>query len=177
MIDLRLTPSYMLIIFFNALILPYLGSGPYWKWKVGLESDGCWNYWWANIFYVNNYVRPEKTVIFHSIRIYFSSFFFFLIVFFYFSVYVPIVVRFGWLSFVHHCTARDLHFLAIATEIRLSVSFGRYTRRLRYTVCVHVRLWRATTVQRSPIVSINFCWIHIHRYILIFAFLSSEKDD
>ncbi|XP_043289880.1 nose resistant to fluoxetine protein 6-like [Venturia canescens] len=63
---IRLTPSYILIIFFNALILPYLGSGPYWEWKVGLERDACWNNWWANILYINNYIDPEHACMFQS---------------------------------------------------------------------------------------------------------------
>ncbi|XP_008552670.1 nose resistant to fluoxetine protein 6 [Microplitis demolitor] len=63
---LRLTPSYLLLIMFVALILPHLGSGPYWSSKIGLESESCSNNWWTNILYINNYVYTDKMCMFQS---------------------------------------------------------------------------------------------------------------
>ncbi|XP_024944250.1 nose resistant to fluoxetine protein 6 isoform X2 [Cephus cinctus] len=63
---LRLTPSYMLVVFFNALILPHLGTGPYWEVKIGKESQSCRSNWWTNLLYVNNYVNPQNFCMFQA---------------------------------------------------------------------------------------------------------------
>ncbi|CAD6244916.1 GSCOCG00013530001-RA-CDS [Cotesia congregata] len=63
---IRLTPPYAVLIMFIALILPHLGSGPYWSLKVGLESESCSNNWWANLLYINNYVNTDKLCMFQS---------------------------------------------------------------------------------------------------------------
>ncbi|XP_046423522.1 nose resistant to fluoxetine protein 6-like [Neodiprion fabricii] len=63
---LRLTPLYMLVVLFNATLMPMMGSGPYWEVRVGFESDNCAKNWWANLLYVNNYVRPEEMCMFQS---------------------------------------------------------------------------------------------------------------
>ncbi|XP_074114506.1 nose resistant to fluoxetine protein 6-like isoform X2 [Cotesia typhae] len=63
---IRLTPPYAVLIMFIALILPHLGSGPYWSLKVGLESESCSNNWWANLLYINNYVNTNKLCMFQS---------------------------------------------------------------------------------------------------------------
>ncbi|XP_015121190.1 nose resistant to fluoxetine protein 6 [Diachasma alloeum] len=63
---IRLTPSYVAIIAFIALILPHLSTGPYWSHKIGLESEGCAANWWTNILYINNYVNTEKMCMFQS---------------------------------------------------------------------------------------------------------------
>ncbi|XP_066586276.1 nose resistant to fluoxetine protein 6-like [Prorops nasuta] len=62
----RLTPLYMIIIFFHSLILPHLGTGPLWKYRVGIEHDNCGKNWWASMLYVNNYVRNEELCMFQS---------------------------------------------------------------------------------------------------------------
>ncbi|XP_034938093.1 nose resistant to fluoxetine protein 6-like [Chelonus insularis] len=62
----RLTPSYLILIMFITLILPHLGSGPYWNYKIGFESEACASSWWANILYINNYVNTDKLCMFQS---------------------------------------------------------------------------------------------------------------
>ncbi|KAK0072799.1 hypothetical protein PV325_010777 [Microctonus aethiopoides] len=56
----RFTPSYLVVIFFIALILPHVGFGPYWDYKIGLDSGNCADNWWANVLYINNYVNTNK---------------------------------------------------------------------------------------------------------------------
>ncbi|CAG5014941.1 unnamed protein product [Parnassius apollo] len=62
----RLTPANALVILFTATWLRYLGSGPLWKLYVsGVVSD-CRQYWWAHIFYINNYVPDDKACAVHT---------------------------------------------------------------------------------------------------------------
>ncbi|XP_012257252.2 nose resistant to fluoxetine protein 6-like [Athalia rosae] len=63
---LRLTPLYMLVVFFNVTLLPLAGSGPYWEARIGLDRDNCAKNWWTNLLYINNYVNPEESCIFQS---------------------------------------------------------------------------------------------------------------
>ncbi|KAK0074969.1 hypothetical protein PV325_007579, partial [Microctonus aethiopoides] len=64
---LRFTPSYAVVIFFIALILPHLGAGPDWDYKIAsLESSNCADNWWTNLLYINNYVNTNKLCMFQS---------------------------------------------------------------------------------------------------------------
>ncbi|XP_046630291.1 nose resistant to fluoxetine protein 6-like isoform X1 [Neodiprion virginianus] len=63
---LRLTPLYMLVVLFNATLMPMMGSGPYWESRVGFERDNCVKNWWTNLLYINNYVRPNEMCMFQS---------------------------------------------------------------------------------------------------------------
>ncbi|XP_046606179.1 nose resistant to fluoxetine protein 6-like [Neodiprion virginianus] len=63
---LRLTPLYMLVVLFNATVMPMMGSGPYWEARVGFERDNCAKNWWTNLLYINNYVHPNKMCMFQS---------------------------------------------------------------------------------------------------------------
>nr|XP_032520058.1 nose resistant to fluoxetine protein 6-like isoform X1 [Danaus plexippus plexippus]XP_032520060.1 nose resistant to fluoxetine protein 6-like isoform X3 [Danaus plexippus plexippus] len=56
---IRLTPPYALVIATIATWMRHIGSGPLWKLVVISESNYCRNYWWANIFYFNNYVYQD----------------------------------------------------------------------------------------------------------------------
>lgn len=59
----RLTPVYMMILWFNASVLPYLGYGPFWNHgspsssdgKIEYQTDVCARNWWTNLFYINNF--------------------------------------------------------------------------------------------------------------------------
>ncbi|XP_019887199.1 nose resistant to fluoxetine protein 6 [Ooceraea biroi] len=62
----RLTPSYMTVIFFHAWILPFLGSGPFWKHEIEKESIRCATNWWTNLLYINNYVKSTEMCMFQS---------------------------------------------------------------------------------------------------------------
>ena len=59
---LRITPVYMLVVFFYGYILEHLGNGPYWATRVGREAERCRENWWTNFFYINNYVNTDKLV-------------------------------------------------------------------------------------------------------------------
>ncbi|XP_033118021.1 nose resistant to fluoxetine protein 6-like [Anneissia japonica] len=59
---LRLTPVYMLVIFFFATLTPYLATGPIYSIVFdpnpapGIENQltYCQDYWWTNLLYINN---------------------------------------------------------------------------------------------------------------------------
>ncbi|XP_052743927.1 nose resistant to fluoxetine protein 6-like [Bicyclus anynana] len=53
---IRLTPSYALVIATISTWMRYMGSGPMWDLIVVSEANYCRHYWWANIFYFNNYI-------------------------------------------------------------------------------------------------------------------------
>ncbi|CAH0724134.1 unnamed protein product, partial [Brenthis ino] len=53
---IRLTPTYALVLATISTWMRHLGSGPLWDLVVTSESNFCRQYWWANIFYFNNYL-------------------------------------------------------------------------------------------------------------------------
>ncbi|XP_066933870.1 nose resistant to fluoxetine protein 6-like [Clytia hemisphaerica] len=53
---IRLTPSYLYLIFFVTYLYPYFGSGP--TWRGSPEAEHCSSYWWTNILYINN-IYPD----------------------------------------------------------------------------------------------------------------------
>ena len=64
----RITPPYMLVVMFSGLLTPYLGVGPNYPTKNGLDP-GCRKYWWLNFFYINNFnTDNEKRVIYKILR-------------------------------------------------------------------------------------------------------------
>jgi hypothetical protein len=58
----RLTPSYMVVIFFYCTLMSRIGDGPLWDSKIKLEQERCQKSWWTNLLYVNNYVKTEHMV-------------------------------------------------------------------------------------------------------------------
>ncbi|XP_022204281.2 nose resistant to fluoxetine protein 6 [Nilaparvata lugens] len=56
----RIMPVYAFMIGLYAFILAYLGNGPLWNLKVGLESANCRENWWLNLLFLNNYFNTEK---------------------------------------------------------------------------------------------------------------------
>ncbi|KAK7497006.1 hypothetical protein BaRGS_00011742 [Batillaria attramentaria] len=52
----RLTPVYMMVIFFNTALQPYLGSGPFWPDRDG-SRKACEESWWTNMLYINNFAH------------------------------------------------------------------------------------------------------------------------
>ncbi|KAG8230515.1 hypothetical protein J437_LFUL010035 [Ladona fulva] len=63
---LRLTPVYIIVVFFHATLFHKIGSGPLWESKIGMERDRCISSWWTNLLYVNNYVNADKMCMFQS---------------------------------------------------------------------------------------------------------------
>lgn len=63
---IRLTPAYLAIIALYSTILPRMGSGPLWNYRIGLEQERCLSSWWANLLYINNYVGTDKLCMFQS---------------------------------------------------------------------------------------------------------------
>ena len=51
----RISSLYYLFIFVAIKVIPKLGSGPVYNWRL-LSYDTCQQYWWTNILYINNIV-------------------------------------------------------------------------------------------------------------------------
>ncbi|CAH2089103.1 unnamed protein product [Euphydryas editha] len=58
---IRLTPPYALIIATISTWMRHIGDGPLWPMVVTSEANICRQYWWANIFYFNNYIYSDDT--------------------------------------------------------------------------------------------------------------------
>ncbi|KAF4533050.1 hypothetical protein B566_EDAN002613, partial [Ephemera danica] len=63
---LRLTPVYAIVLGVYATLFKYMGSGPIWATKVGVEVERCQENWWTNLLYVNNYINTEHMCMFQS---------------------------------------------------------------------------------------------------------------
>ncbi|CAG5019920.1 unnamed protein product [Parnassius apollo] len=57
---LRLTPTYALILATISTLMRHIGSGPMWDLVVTSESNACRQYWWAHVFYIQNYIYDDK---------------------------------------------------------------------------------------------------------------------
>nr|XP_026492747.1 nose resistant to fluoxetine protein 6-like [Vanessa tameamea] len=55
----RLTPAYALVIATISTWMRHIGDGPLWQMIVTSEANYCRQYWWANIFYFNNYIYSD----------------------------------------------------------------------------------------------------------------------
>ena len=62
---LRLTPAYASIIGLS-ILMPALGSGPYWAETVGQLGPACRANWWLNMLYLNNFLETDKLCLIHS---------------------------------------------------------------------------------------------------------------
>lgn len=52
---LRITPLFLFVTFLFWSLQKYLGSGPVW-YSGDLSNDDCYDYWWTNLTYTNNFV-------------------------------------------------------------------------------------------------------------------------
>lgn len=62
---LRLTPAYLATVG-AAIILPALGSGPFWPESAGSVDLACRKNWLFNLSYTNNFVHTDKLCLIHS---------------------------------------------------------------------------------------------------------------
>lgn len=56
-------PTFGLLILFIIYILPHLGEGPLWDFRILKEVENCKENWWTNILAINNLVNPERQVV------------------------------------------------------------------------------------------------------------------
>ncbi|EEB13843.1 conserved hypothetical protein [Pediculus humanus corporis] len=61
-----IVPVYLLMIFFYAHVFEHVGSGPFWKIKIGKEAERCRKNWWINFFFLNNYLYTDSLCMFQS---------------------------------------------------------------------------------------------------------------
>ncbi|XP_061720714.1 nose resistant to fluoxetine protein 6-like isoform X2 [Cydia pomonella] len=57
---LRLTPVMALVLFTVMTINRHLADGPQWDLVVTNEAEACWQYWWAHLLYINNYIYDNS---------------------------------------------------------------------------------------------------------------------
>ncbi|CAF1371828.1 unnamed protein product [Adineta steineri] len=57
---LRLTPAFMLVVLVSFNLTPYFGRGPFFPSIHGFEPNGCSQYWWTNMLYLNNLIKPQE---------------------------------------------------------------------------------------------------------------------
>lgn len=62
---LRLTPPYLAIISLT-FVFPLLSSGPVWRETTEPIVEACYESWWTNLLYINNFVQTEKLCLMHS---------------------------------------------------------------------------------------------------------------
>ena len=51
----RIAPVYYLVIFLAIKVVPKLGSGPVYNWRL-MAYDICQQYWWTNVVFINNFI-------------------------------------------------------------------------------------------------------------------------
>lgn len=62
---LRLTPTYLTVIGLT-ILLPSLGSGPFWLESINQMGFNCRKRWWHNILYINNFLETDRLCLIHS---------------------------------------------------------------------------------------------------------------
>ncbi len=59
---IRLTPTFILVMFVSIYLTPYFGSGPIYPSQQGFESGQCTSnhYWWTAFLYIGNIIKAEN---------------------------------------------------------------------------------------------------------------------
>ncbi|CAF0901816.1 unnamed protein product [Adineta steineri] len=58
---IRLTPTFIIIMFMSIYLTPYFGYGPAYPSQQGFESEECRKYyWWTAFFYIGNLIKPQN---------------------------------------------------------------------------------------------------------------------
>uniref|UniRef100_A0A1A9VM92 Acyltransferase 3 domain-containing protein n=1 Tax=Glossina austeni TaxID=7395 RepID=A0A1A9VM92_GLOAU len=57
---LRIVPSLMILILFNGFLLSHMGDGPFWRHITEAEHVFCREYWWQNLFMINNFLLKQS---------------------------------------------------------------------------------------------------------------------
>ena len=59
---IRITPTFILVMFVSIYLTPYFGSGPVYLSQQGFESEQCRSnhYWWTAFLYIGNLVKAEN---------------------------------------------------------------------------------------------------------------------
>ncbi|XP_076346879.1 nose resistant to fluoxetine protein 6-like isoform X1 [Tachypleus tridentatus] len=55
----RLTPVYMMVLAFDAVLWKHLSSGPFWS-EDGYDGEKCKKNWWYNLLYINNFNKQGE---------------------------------------------------------------------------------------------------------------------
>ncbi|XP_068628049.1 nose resistant to fluoxetine protein 6-like [Battus philenor] len=123
---IRVTPAYAVVILFYMTWLPKIGEGPLWKDRMLLEQERCMEAWWANILYINNYIKTDHICMFQSWYLAVDTQLFFVAPIFIYSLW-----RWRRLGSV---------FLALATFVSLAIpSYITYRDRLDPTLLFYAK--------------------------------------
>ncbi|XP_030841635.1 nose resistant to fluoxetine protein 6 [Strongylocentrotus purpuratus] len=57
---IRITPAMAVVILLYTFVYPYLGEGPFWYQRVE-DVRGCYQWWWTNFLYINNFVPSDTS--------------------------------------------------------------------------------------------------------------------
>ncbi|CAF2794564.1 unnamed protein product [Rotaria sp. Silwood2] len=58
---LRLTPTFILVMFVSIYLTPYFGHGPLYPVQQGFESTGCRDgHWWISFLYIGNFFKSDN---------------------------------------------------------------------------------------------------------------------
>lgn len=57
-----MVPVFGILMLFIINILPYIGIGPLWDFRIGEEVQNCQESWWLNLLVITNIVKTDKQV-------------------------------------------------------------------------------------------------------------------
>ncbi|XP_028177027.1 nose resistant to fluoxetine protein 6-like [Ostrinia furnacalis] len=60
---LRVTPICIMALLLTATLMRHTTQGPFWEEIIGWEVRDCRNYWFYNLFYLNNYIDHSQCIL------------------------------------------------------------------------------------------------------------------